>query len=117
MSSAESPTVPPTAIYTVTVLREADPENPRAFPKCRRVWGFETTLAEAEKVVSGNLSDLFEFYYQYAVIEEVPAGVPAWGYGPLKTWWYKGVYRDGRCYPEKCECPEVYVGVMNFSMG
>ena len=117
MSNAETPGSEPPVIYTVTVMREADIKDPRSFPKTSRVWGFEMSLEEADRVVLSNQSDLFEFYYQYAVIEEVPAGVPAWGDGPLRTWWYKGTYRDGRCYPEKCECPEVYQGQMNFSMG
>lgn len=114
---AEAPVATPSRIYTLTVMREADPKDPHLFPKTSRVWGYETDIEVARHKVLGNHSDLFEYYYQYAVIEAVPVGVPAWGDGAFETEWYQARYVDGKCVVTACPCPEVYDGVMNFSMG
>lgn len=114
---AEAPVSSPTRIFTLTVMREADPKEPHLFPKCHRVWGYETSIEEARRKVLANHTDLFEYYYRYAVIETVPVGVPAWGEGALETEWYRAGYVDGKCVVTACPCPEEFEGAINFSMG
>lgn len=111
---AEAPVAPPTRIFTLTVYcskKDGEPTPPK------RVWGYETDLEVARRKVLANYTDLFEYYYRYAVIETVPVGVPAWGDGALETEWYRAEYVDGKCVVTACPCPEEFEGFINFSMG
>lgn len=97
-------------IYTITVY----PKGGRGF----RVWGYEQTFKEAERKVLANHSDLFEYYYRYAVIEQVMPGVPAWDHPKGRTAWYSADYDEtGALTVTPCECPEGYQEHRCFSMG
>lgn len=102
-------------IFTVTVLKVHQ-------PRASRVWGYETSFEEAERKVLENYSDLFEFYFEYAVIERVEVGIPAWGDEETRIQgWYKAEYPgDGaekKTLVQRCKCPEGYENSEGFSMG
>ena len=75
-------------IYLVTVCTHCvEDENTGCINLgSTRIWGWMPTLVEAQRVIENNISDIWEHYYDYAFIEEVPYGVPAY---PIQTqWWY-----------------------------
>lgn len=102
-------------VYAVTVI--ADPDG--ATKGSRRCWGFELSFDEAERKVLGNVSDLFEFYYNWAVIERMPVGVPTWGSEGYKIMgWYEADYTTrGMPVIRKCEVPDHLKGMTNFAFG
>lgn len=58
------------------------------------VVGFISSLEEAKDIVENNKTDLVEFCYNYILIEEVEAGIPA---RSKAIQWYKATYD----WPEK----------------
>ena len=101
-----------TGIYTVTVIADLNGSS-------RRVWGYTLGFEEAEKAILNNTGDLFECYYQYAVIENTPPGVPTWGYGRSKVMgWYRATYNGaGSIEIVSCPCPKSMENTSGFAMG
>lgn len=58
-------------VYAVGVIQADMSENPRIFINNQRLWYLYSKFEDAEKCVLENHSDIFEYYYNYAVIEEV----------------------------------------------
>lgn len=85
-----------------------------------RVWGWCKTFQEAEDIVINNLTDIFEYMYNFACIEEVPEGVLP---RAVVKQWYKAKFDVSKIetgpYPEvtKCDTPEIFKHGINFSMG
>lgn len=93
----------------------------------RRTWGYFFDFATAEKVVLENQTDIFEFIYDLAVIEEYQQG---WFQTPKETW-YKARFikspKKGRSLAEefretkvkvaKIARPRMFAGTCNFAMG
>ena len=71
-----------------------------------RTVGYFKDLNKAKEIVENNCYDLFETFYDYAVIEEVPEGIY-----PLyeNQVWYKWNLKENKY--EECERPEF---AMNF---
>ena len=60
-------------IFLITVLQSSKFEiDPKL---ALRTWGFYFAFSDAEKVVLENQSDIFEFTYDLAIIEEYEEGV------------------------------------------
>jgi hypothetical protein len=104
-----------TKIYAVGVIKAEQLET-KPFIKELRLWYLFHRFEDAEKCVLENQSDIFEFYYDFACIEEVYvhdyANPPKEGeetYIP-KQWWYKINYFDGGDHKddivEKIDQPE-----------
>jgi hypothetical protein len=94
-------------IYLVTVMNE----------KGDRCWGWLPTFEEAEDTVLENVGDIFECYYDYAVIEEC---LPGWYHSHKQMGWYKAIFDTSKKpYPQviKIERPKEYDGVFNFGVG
>lgn len=78
---------------------------------------------DAEKAILENKGDIFENYYNYALIEEtwvidhsVPTDTKDWF--PPKEWWYKATWDDeGEIKIEKCEKPESLDRIVYFWTG
>jgi hypothetical protein len=68
--------------------------------KASRLWTLYHDFDEAEKVVMENSGDIFEYYYNVALIEEIcvidkkdppqPGEEHLWG--PPRQWWYHAEY-------------------------
>ena len=101
-------------IYLITVLTSVGDIK-------KRTWGWYPEFEDAEKVILENQTDIFESYYDLAVIEKVPCGVIAIA---EDTWWYKVVY--DRVYDrlntflvekiDKIEKPQRFENNFNFGM-
>lgn len=78
-----------------------------------RTWSWHTNFEDAERCVLNNITDIAEFEYTYAVIEEVYEGY-CWGMKIPKEWWFKweGTWEDGGYKPDKK--PEDYGHVVCF---
>ena len=80
---------------------------------------------DAEKAILENKGDMFEHYYNYALIEEtwvIDHSVPSDGtkenWFPPQEWWYKASYdEEGECHVEKCDKPESLDRVVYFWTG
>lgn len=63
-------------IYTVTTLRiVTDTSTDVQYLDDSRCVGYFKTFEEAEKVLNMNLGDIYEYYYNYAVIEKMTDGL------------------------------------------
>ena len=82
------PEVPGNVIYLVTVCTKLEKDKNGWYDMgSTRIWGWYSDIADAKNVIENNITDIFEYYYTYAIIEEVKEGVPAF---PLqKKLWYK----------------------------
>ena len=81
--------IPPAdgCVYMVTCIYKAKSARNHSHARC---WGFSFSLEEVTKWVLGNATDMFEQgYYNYAVIEQVPAGLLPFA-KPIA--WYKYAY-------------------------
>jgi len=78
--------------------------------------GWFHSFEEAEEFVMTNIGDIFEYYYNYAVIESVKSGHARCE----KLAWYTPHYAEdgtGLTHVEKIEEPEVFKNLVNFGMG
>lgn len=82
-----------------------------------RTWGWFNSFKKAEDIVLKNQTDIFEYYYNYAVIEKVPEGV-------LQTneqiQWYAVAYNKNyanEVIVTKIDCPDMFKNIFNFSIG
>lgn len=82
-----------------------------------RVVGFYTNLETAQKAVEENWCDIFEYLYEYALIEEITEGI----YRPnFNRWLYKLKYDEdlnSNHIFHQIEEPEEMKHIVNFSMG
>jgi hypothetical protein len=113
-------------VYAVGVIHADLSENPRRFIKDSRLWYLFADFQSAEKCVLENQSDIFEYYYNLALIEEIGV-IPSqkskdkgtWGYIPPQ-WWYRIVYNDdpdGAPTIEKIPTPKCMENVACFWVG
>ena len=79
-----------------------------------RCVGFFETEEAAANEVEANSGDMYECDFKYAVIEKYGPGIY---FRSEAVRWYewKGNSREGRYV--RCERPEVYKGICNFSIG
>src|SRR4051812_3822448 len=70
-----------------------------------RTWGWYEKFEDAEEVILKNLTDIFEYSYNYACIEEVPEGILTIA---KVVQWYKADFNvtqiDSQPYPEVSKC-------------
>lgn len=88
-----------------------------------RLWTLYAKFEDAERSIMENGGDLFENYYNYALIEEHflidPSASPSGFYG-IPQWWYHADYSHGDKYHPhitKIEAPEWAKNVCNFWVG
>lgn len=75
-------------IYTVTVVATHNHDS--------RTWGWFPNFDQAEEAVLMNFGEMFEFYYDYAVIQALPAGIMS---RRISESWYVAKYRKDDTYP------------------
>jgi len=119
-------------VYAVGVLQLDASPNARHLFKARHLAGLYAHFEEAEQAILENRGDFFEYYYNYALIEETyvidsqdqpgPGEIP-W---PPREWWYFADYtintpdkKTGWSEPviSKCEKPSVVHNVVHFWSG
>jgi hypothetical protein len=110
--------------YAVGVILADLSEKPRRFIKESRLWCLFAKLEDAEKCVLENHGDIFEYYYNMAVIEEVSVIDPnnvdktnSRAYIP-KQWWYKITYcSEGNYTIDKVSQPAIFQNIVNIWIG
>jgi len=71
-----------------------------------RLWALYKRFNDAEKTILTNSGDIFEFYYNYALIEEVSV-IPSRGKFEFpKQWWYYADYSSGDLIISKVDVPK-----------
>jgi len=68
--------------------------------KQSRLWSLYLNFEDAERAVLSNTGDIFEYYYNYALIEEIwvvnsednPTKEEVKELFPPKEWWYKATF-------------------------
>jgi hypothetical protein len=85
-------------MYFITTVEEKDGDIVD-----RRCVGYVDTLCEAEKIVVNNEYDIFEYCYNYAVIEAIPSGVYQYDQAAR---WYRIVFKEENSYYERIEKPK-----------
>ena len=117
-------------VYAVGVM-QVDLSRADKFPSDRksRLWFFFANFEDAEKCVLENQSDIFEYYYNIALIEEHYVHDPNDPAPPeigviAKQWWYEAQYptdeKTGESLPliiSKIETPQIFRNIVNFWAG
>lgn len=102
-------------IYTITTFENFD--NKYGRPSNSRCVGYYENFKEADKVVRDNFGDIYEWLYNYAVIEKVESGLYP---GCIERWFYK-VYIENEDYKnviyKPIEEPECVKHIVNFAIG
>ena len=109
-------------IYVVALNDEGTKKSTRVGRKGNvyelgdRVWGWFDDFEKSEKVVLNNVTDIFEYYYNYACVEEVPQGVIAIA---KVIQWYKASFDSDRGVVSvvKVDPPPFAKNTVNFTMG
>jgi hypothetical protein len=116
-------------IYAVGVMTADLSENPRSFIKEQRLWYMFANFEDAEKCVLQNESDIFEYSYNLALIEEIyligsktSDEEKEAGWTVPKQWWYYADYSQGaesEPYPivTKIDTPKTVENVCCFWCG
>jgi hypothetical protein len=89
-------------VYAVGVMQVDLTDDPAKFPirKAERLWFFYANFEDAEKCVLENQTDIFEYYYNIALIEEHYVHDPKDPASPdadivcAKQWWYLATYKE-----------------------
>ena len=101
-----------TKIYTIFTFSKLDEEREYSpISGSKRLWGFYTSLEESRDVVENNITDIWEYLYDYALIEEVEEGFPF----SMKRWLFK-FNRETWKY-EPIEEPKSFKQICNITMG
>lgn len=84
-------------IYAMGTMRVNLTDNPSKFIESQRLWFLFSDFDTAEKAVLSNEFDIFEYYYNIALIEEIellPVTDPKALYTSNNQWWYSAAYKD-----------------------
>jgi hypothetical protein len=112
-------------IFVITVIDSKELE--KNIDNACRPWGFYFKFSDAEEVVLENQSDIFEFKYDLAVIEEYSEG---WFFLPKETWYKANFiksrkknldlaarFRETKVKVKKISRPRIVRSWCNFAMG
>ena len=81
-------------------------------PKLQRTFGWYSNLKDACKDVKNNMGELWEYAYDYIVIEEVKEGV--WGMA-IKEWWFKWNRKKKAFF--SIRKPKETISIVNWGIG
>lgn len=100
-------------MWFVTVVEKMD-ENEFGFGDVGdcRTWGFFSDKDEAINVLQHNITDVHEFFYDYAIIEEYNEGI---GNSTGKFEWFK--WNEGKGGYEEINEPRCVRNICNFAIG
>jgi len=93
-------------VYAMGVLQiDFNLRNPI---RSTRLWSLYKRVNDAENTVLTNSGDIFEFYYNYALIEEVSV-IPSRGKFTLpEQWWYHADYSEDKVIISKVDVPKPF---------
>lgn len=94
--------------YFITVFSLYDDYGPHGI----RCWGFYNNWYEADNTLSNNITDLWETFYDYGVIEEYGAGIGGYNF---KRWFYK--YNRETGFYDKIDEPKELKHYAGFALG
>lgn len=77
-----------------------------------RCVGYYERFKDASEAVENNYCDIWEYYYDYAVIELIPSGLFPYD---NREYWYK--WNDKEKGYEICEQPEFAKGIFGWALG
>jgi hypothetical protein len=93
--------------------------------KHSRLWALCDSFEYAEKCILENRGDIFEYYYNVALIEEIGlvsenADQKQLLYSPPKQWWYRADYGNNierNPIVRSMDAPSAMHGICNFWVG
>jgi len=108
--------------------RSKDEDPPSFIIKTERLWGLYSSFELAEDAILNNRGDLFEYYYNLGLIEEVTVLGNDTQYistFPKNRWWYLAEYEKNLNGPfglsepkiSKIDCPDFFKNIFNFWVG
>lgn len=91
-------------MWFITVFEKIEP-NELGWPEfgCQRTWGFYQNHDTAVDVLHGNWTDMWEYCYDYAVIEKFNPGISQYVNGS-RQWFKFDRERNGYFEIEEPEC-------------
>lgn len=96
------------SVFVMGVLKGFSPENNNK-NNSSRAWGIYKHFKDAEEAILNNYTDIFEHFYNYAVIEEIPvidfSNTKQNYFYTINEWWYEATY-DPNDY-EKIEIKKI----------
>lgn len=108
-----------TTVFAVGVIKADVLESSDRFVLDSRLWYLFSTFEQAEQCILQNQTDIFESYYNLALIEEITVldKHPIWQ--APKQWWYKATHTDDDVMPhiEAIEAPQRAENVVCFWVG
>lgn len=97
-------------IYVITVFEDLDKKY--GIKGGSRCFGYYFNFEDADKAIRKNKTDINEYTYSYAIIEEIPEGISQI---IDRKCFYKFDYEKRKYYP--IDEPEELKGYCNFSIG
>lgn len=107
----------PDGLYHSYLKRTSKNQKKYLTIRNQRAWGYFFDLKIAKKCVEENWGNLFEFRYNYVVIERIKEGLLT---VPHKEWWYKWVYSNRKTHKGKfipAKKPSEYTNIVGFGLG
>lgn len=108
-----------TSVFAVGVIKANLSESSDRFVLDSRLWYLFSSFEHAERCVLENETDIFENYYNLALIEEISIldKKPIWQ--APKQWWYRAQYVDdySTCSVEQIDAPQRAENVVCFWVG
>ena len=102
-------------IYTITTFEKFDEKY--GYPSNSRCVGYYKTFEDADKIVRKNCGDIFEWFYNYVVIEKVEVGL----YPVCMERWFYSVNYENEYYKnatfKPIDEPKSVKHIINFAIG
>lgn len=96
-------------LYSVVTIKIDDNGNVRN----SSVHGIFEDKDTALNIVTKNLGDIFEYYYDYAIVEEFQTGL--YPLANILKWVKLLEYKDNKALLEEVECPENFKNMCGFT--
>ena len=106
-------------MWFITVFEQVEPDledEVFGFPDLgdQRTWGYYSEHEKAVQALHKNMGDMWEYSYDYAVIEQIGEGICAYA-DPKNRQWFK--YDQERKGYFEIEEPECVKHIVNFAIG
>ena len=101
-------------MWFITVLQKIEPAK-NGFPDFgdQRTWGYYSERETAAQALHENWTDMCEYLYDYAVIEQYAEGISGYEFGS-RQWFKFDQGRDGYFEIEEPECVKI---LCSFALG
>jgi len=108
-----------TKVYAVGVIKADLSDNAHSFIKESRLWSLFSSFVNAENSILRNEGDIFEYYYNLALIEEVMLADDSKlnPYCISNQWWYHASYVENELVIVPIKKPKSVENVTCFWVG